>query len=100
MPSYILTALAEDDMLDIWAYIAADNMAAADNILDQLEDRFNFLMDNPYLGPARPDIAEGLRYFPMGSYLVLYRIVGQSIEIVRVIHGARDLKDLGAVPDN
>lgn len=47
------------------------------------------------LGSApRPDLAEGLRYFVVGGYLVVYRQVAGGVEIVRVVHGARHLPDL------
>ena len=41
-----------------------------------------------------PDIAPELRYHPIGHYLLLYRIVSGGIEVVRVVHGARDLLNL------
>ncbi|EQD35138.1 plasmid stabilization system protein, RelE/ParE family, partial [mine drainage metagenome] len=47
------------------------------------------LAENPCLGPARPDIAPELRYHPVGNYLLLYRILKNGIELVRVVHGAR-----------
>lgn len=43
------------------------------------------------MGPARPDIAKEMRYHPVGSYLLLYRLIKNGVEIVRVVHGARDL---------
>ena len=46
------------------------------------------------MGPARPDIAKELRYHPVGSYLLLYRVIDRYVEIVRVVHGARDLTRL------
>ena len=83
--------LAEEDLIDIWLRIAQDDPAAADRTLDAIDARARRLVDFPRLGPARDDIAPGLRYFPSGSHLILYRIVPGSIEIVRVVHGARDL---------
>jgi toxin ParE1/3/4 len=35
-----------------------------------------------------------LRSFPFGAYLILYRIVDDGVEIVRVVHSARNLDDL------
>ena len=46
------------------------------------------------MGPARDDIRPGLRYLVSGSYLLLYRIVGDDIEVVRAVHGRRDLYGL------
>ena len=88
------TAQAEEDLIDIWVYIAQDNVSAADSLLDRIEEKFFLLADQPRLGPRRPDIAPELRYFPIGSYLVLYREIPAGIEIVRVVHGARRLTSL------
>ncbi len=88
------TAQAEDDLLDIWLYIAQDKPNAADQFLDELEAKFLLLAEQPQLGPARPDIAPGLRYFPVRSYLILYREITEGVEIVRVVHGARRLLNL------
>jgi toxin ParE1/3/4 len=49
------------------------------------------LSENPRLGPARPDLAEGLRYFPVGRCVLLYREIAGGVEIVRCVRGARDL---------
>ena len=94
MPEIKRTAQAEEDLIEIWVYIAQDNVSAADNLLDRIEEKFFLLADQPRLGPCRPDIAPELRYFPVGSYLILYREIAAGIEIVRVVHGARRLESL------
>ena len=94
MPRVRRTPLAAQDLEDIWFYVAQDDPAAADRLLDTFEEKIGLLAENPHIGPARPDIAEDLRYSPVGSYLLLYRIVSGGVEIVRVVHGARDLLNL------
>jgi toxin ParE1/3/4 len=54
------------------------------------------LANNPLLGPERPDVAPGLRFLVAGSYLILYRTLDTGVEIVRVLHGARDVNGLFA----
>ena len=88
------TRAARDDLIDIWTHIAADDPTAADRILDRLDEVASHLADNPQMGPARDDIRPGLRYLVSGSYLLLYRIDGDGIEIVRAVHGRRDLYGL------
>jgi toxin ParE1/3/4 len=94
MPVIRRTAQAEEDLIDIWLYIAQDNPGAADRLLDEIEEKFFLLPDQPKLGPARLDIAEECRYFPVGNYLILYRIISGGIEVVRVVQGARRLENL------
>jgi toxin ParE1/3/4 len=79
------------DLLEIWNYIAEDNPNAADNLLDLINEKCNLLNENTRLGQARPDIAENLRYFPIKNYLILYQIQPVGIEIVRVVHGSRNI---------
>lgn len=88
------TAQAEEDLIEIWIYIAQDNPRAADRVLDEIEQRFFALVENPLMGRLRPDIAPELRYFVVGNYLILYRTISDGIQIVRVVHGARDLPNL------
>lgn len=88
------TAQAEEDLIELWIYIAQDNPHAADRVLDEIEERFLMLADNPLMGRLRPDIAPELRYFISGKYLILYHLLHGGIEIVRVVHGARNLANL------
>ncbi len=88
------TRAAREDLIAIWAHIAEDNPQAADRVLARLEEAASRLADTPQIGPARDDIRPGLRYLVSGSYLLLYRIRVGGIEIVRAVHGRRDLKGL------
>jgi toxin ParE1/3/4 len=88
------TARAEQDLVEIWHYIAEHNEAAANRLLDQIDAKCRLLAAFPEAGPARDDIAPGLRYIPYRNYLVLYRILPDLIEVVRVVHGRRDLSRL------
>ena len=85
---------AENDLIEIWQYIAADDQEAAIRVLHALDEKFHLLARNSKLGPARPDIAPDLRYLVEGNYLILYREAAQGVEIVRVVHGARSLQAL------
>lgn len=96
MASFELTAQAEEDLIDLWLYIAQDNPGAADRLLDEIEEKFPLLAGNPQLGQARPDIAEECRHLPVSNYLILYRIIPAGVQIVRVIQGSRRLNNLFA----
>jgi len=91
---FVLLREAENDLIEIWTYIAQDDQEAATRVLHALESKFNLLAENCELGPARPDIAPGLRYFVAGNYVILYREANTGIKIVRIVHGARSLKGL------
>ncbi len=94
MAKFKLTPTAEQDLQEIWLYIAQDKPTAADKLLDRIEAQCELLANHPQLGPARDDIAKGLRYHPLANYLILYRVIPRGVEIVRVAHGARNILDL------
>jgi toxin ParE1/3/4 len=94
MPKFKLTPAAEQDVQEIWLYIAQDNTRAADKLLDRIDAPCELLANHPQLGPGREDIAKGLRYLSLANYLILYRIIAHGVEIVRVAHGARNILDL------
>jgi toxin ParE1/3/4 len=88
------TAQAEEDLIDIWNYVARDNPAAADRLLDVLDEKSQVHAHNPQIGRARDEVAAGVRHFPVGKYLILYRDIGDGVEVVRYVHGMRRLRDL------
>jgi toxin ParE1/3/4 len=91
MPVILKRPRAQSDLVEIWDYIADDSEARADAFLDRIDQKFRTLAQRPGLGRARDELAEGLRSFPVGRYVVFYRPLPEGIEIVRVLHGARDL---------
>jgi toxin ParE1/3/4 len=91
----VRTTQAEEDLIAIWTTIYFDNPAAADRVVDRLDETCRMLGAHPESGRARDDIAPGFRYFPASPYLVLYRIASDDqVEIVRIVHGRRDLASL------
>ena len=85
---------AEEDLLDIWVHIASDSPFHADRFLDLLDDKMRLLADAPGMGRSRAELSPGLRGFPVGNYLIFYRQAGTGIEVVRVLHGSRDIEAL------
>ncbi len=83
--------LAETDILEIWDYIADDSLAAADRWVDRIDEQFSLLAAQPMIGRSRDDLAPGMRSFPIGRYVVFCVPLGDGIDVVRVLHGARDI---------
>ncbi|MEP6810459.1 MAG: type II toxin-antitoxin system RelE/ParE family toxin [Chthoniobacterales bacterium] len=84
------SARTEKDLIEIWDHIAKADSSAADRQLDRIKEACEMLAANPEAGPRRDDLAPGLRFYPVGSYLVFYTVVEDGIIVVRVLHGARD----------
>ena len=91
MPRATRRPLAEADILEIWDYIADDNSAAADRWVDQLDDQVRLLATQPMMGRLRNELAPGVRSYPYGRYVVFYVPLDDGIDVVRVLHGARDI---------
>ncbi len=87
---------ARSDLVDIWSYIAVDNPDAADRQIDKIEAIFNQLREYPKPGAKRDDINAGLRGFTRDHYLILYQLdeFHETVQIIRVVHGMRDLATL------
>jgi toxin ParE1/3/4 len=95
---YRLLPQAVVDLEGIGDYIASHNPNAAVRFVDALERRWNLLTLHPFSGAPRDDIAPGIRHLVIGEYLTLYRVGGDAIEILRVLHGHRNIEadDLGS----
>lgn len=91
MPRVTRRPLAEADILEIWDYIADDNIAAADRWVDRLDEQLGLLAGQPMMGRARDELAPGVRSFPFGRYVVFYAPLDDGIDVIRVLHGARDI---------
>ena len=86
---------AEADLNELWFYIASNgSVDAADRFVDALTNRFFLLATHTRAGRQRDDLSRGMRMFPVGDYIVLYRIDGDDVVIVRVVRGSRDLEPL------
>lgn len=86
-----IVPLAQQDLNDIWSYIAQDNERAADRQIDRFSQTFKLLAESPLMGELREDLRPGLRVFSVGRYAVLYYTNPGAIQIIGVLHGARDI---------
>ena len=92
MRPYVLSSAAVLDLEAIWEYIAQDNMDAADGWIGKLFGAFEAIAQTPGMGHKREDLTSyPILFWPVGSYLILYRAERDPIEIVAVTQGARDI---------
>jgi toxin ParE1/3/4 len=94
MPKYIITDEAEDDIDEILAYIAEDNFEAALDVYSRFLEVFKMLANNPNAGRLRTELNETWRSFPVGNYLIFYRLWARDVSITRVLHSARELDEI------
>jgi len=96
----VLTPRANADLGEIWMFIAADNPVQADDFIDLIDAKLQNLSRQPGLGRRREELVAGLRSFPVGRYVIFYLQVQDCLQIVRILHGARDLDAVFADPND
>lgn len=98
MSSYRFTPQALGDLLDIWSFIAQDNPTTADKVGEAILGACDFLADSPFVGQIRGDLTPlPVRFWvvrPYSNYLIVYDPQKKPLQIIRILHGARDLPSL------
>lgn len=92
-----LLPIAEQDVDEIVAHIALDNLKAALKLADRFESDLAMLSSYPELGrlPRDGDLRDlGYRYLIVADYLVFYTVEKRTIIVHRILHGSRDYKEL------
>jgi toxin ParE1/3/4 len=97
MSGFRLLPEAESDLDDIWLYVArhSSNTDIANRLIDTITERFWLLAQHPQIGRRRDhDLRPGLRSFPVGEYVIIYRLEGEDALILHVMRGSRDIAGL------
>jgi toxin ParE1/3/4 len=94
MPSVVVRPRALADLADIWAFIADDSVDQANKFATLVNSQFRTLARQPHMGRLRPELATNLRSLPVGKYVIFYVPLPKGVEIIRVLHGARDIESL------
>jgi toxin ParE1/3/4 len=90
-----LTPPAIEDLKSIADHFAeSSDLDQADRFLRKIDQKLSLITKFPNLGKARPEVLPGLRSLPLDSYLLLYTVSDQCVEILRVVSGYRDLQAL------
>lgn len=94
MNRYKLSLQAEQDLEDIWVYLADRDPIQADKQIAQILNRFPMLAQYPDMGKVRSDLATNVRSFPSKPYVIFYTRIQAGIEVLRVMHQSRNIEDL------
>ena len=85
MSEFVLHPQACTDLEEIWEYIAADNLDAADRTF-------------PYVGHKRPDLtSRPLRFQSVREYVIAYAPEGKPLAVIAVLHGRRSPRVIAAI---
>jgi toxin ParE1/3/4 len=94
MTRFRLSLRANTDLDAIRRHISQDTESAADRFVGEFFDLFHLLAKNPEIGQLRAELRPNLRSISHGSYVVFFYPMTGGVEIVGVVHGARDIDTL------
>ncbi len=80
------------DLADIWDYVAQDSVFQADRLLRRFQAKLDYLAGSNMIGRPRPELAAGCRSYPVGKFCIYYRPTPAGIELIRLLHSARDIR--------
>lgn len=92
-----LLPIAEEDLDQILAFVGADNVTAALDLVERIERQLAALANFPNLGrvPRDDDLRNtGYRYLVIDDYLAFYTVDNRTVTVHRIVHAARDYKGL------
>jgi plasmid stabilization system protein ParE len=90
-----VTRRADRDIDGIWDFIARDSFDNADKVDREIHQAIRLLSEFPNIGHHRDDVTNpNYRFWSVYKYLIAYRVRGRTVTIVRVIHGARNVRRL------
>lgn len=91
---YVLAPEAALDLVEIWRYIKKESsLEMANRVEGVVRDRIAFLARSPGAGHSRNDLTdEHVKFFPVYSYLIVYRPDTKPLQVVSILHGHRDIK--------
>ncbi len=98
MKKYQFTPQAASDLFEIWSFIAQDNSEAADRVEEAIFRACDLLSSSPLAGSVRKDLTPlPLRFWvvhPYSKYMIVYDPEKKPLQVIRILHGARDLSSV------
>jgi toxin ParE1/3/4 len=91
MSGFVFHPDALADLDEIWEFIAADNLSAADGVLEEIYEAIRALVPFPQVGHGRTDLtSRPLRFQPVRDFLIAYAPDEKPLLVIAVLHGRRN----------
>ena len=87
----IYAPLADDDLLSIFLYIAADDPVAASHCVRDLTKNIEWIALSGFSGTARDNISPGLKALPYRKRCIYFRTTDTTVRILRIVHSHQNL---------
>ena len=93
---YVLAPEAAFDLVQIWRYIGKQSsFRIADRVEAVIRDKIIFLAGSPGAGHWRKDLTDqAVKFFPVYSYLIVYRPDTKPLQVVSILQGRRDVEQI------
>ena len=95
MSRVVFAKTARTDLVEIWKYLQPRSPHSAGRVVDEIESAIRKLAEMPGMGHTRADVPDAqYRFWRVYSYIIVYRHARKTLHVVRIVHGARDLRRL------
>ena len=88
------TSRSQLDLDLIWLHIAEQSINTADRLINTINAECRRLLSQPNIGENCEQFSPNLRRISCGAYMIYYQMRSHDLEIVRILHGARDTESL------
>ena len=91
---FVISKKAVSDLEEIWLYTVEKwSVEQADRYYNLIFDEINYICKNPYAGKSKEHIRKGYQASKVKSHLIFYRVVNDTIEIIRILHERMDIEN-------
>ena len=98
MSGFVFHPDAVSDLDEIWEFIAADNLAAADRVLEEIHETIQSLVPFPEMGHVRNDLTSAsIRFHPLYDFLIAYAPEEKPLLVLAILHGRRNPRIIAAM---
>ncbi|MEB3214665.1 MAG: type II toxin-antitoxin system RelE/ParE family toxin [Nostocales cyanobacterium 94392] len=100
MRNYIISPSATRDLNQIADYFLTHNLETGEKLFKEFNKKCKNLANFPQMGRSYAHIKPSLRGLPLDGYIIIYQIIDDRVEILRVVSGRQDLESLFTHSDN
>jgi toxin ParE1/3/4 len=91
---FIISKKAIADLEEIWLYTVDKwSVEQADRYYNLVFDEINYICKNSHSGKSMEHVRKGYRASKVKSHFIFYRVVNETIEVIRILHERMDIEN-------
>lgn len=92
--AFVISKKAIADLEEIWLYTAKNwSVQQADRYYNLIFSEINYLSKNVNAGKSMEHVRKGYRASKVKSHYIFYRIVNNTLEVIRILHERMDIEN-------